>query len=875
MSEKIDKEIAFDEEVAEPLSLKGHREDRRRLSWYYAPSFLLLWLALFFAIVIPLFNRLPDRITIAEEPARLGEFVAERAERQLIEFERIGPKVVGSRANEVVTVAFLLNEVEKIRKELRNDLYELEVDVQLPSGGFLFGSMLSMYQGVQNVVVRLSARNSQRESYLLINSHFDSKPGSPGSGDDGTMVVVMLEVLRQMATSETPFENGIIFLFNGAEENGLQAAHGFITQHKWAANCKALINLEVGGSGGRDLLFQSGPNNPWLMKYYRQYAKHPFATTLAEETWQAGIIPSDTDFRIFRDYGNVPGLDIAQAYNGYVYHTAFDTFSVIPGRSIQNTGNNILALTRAYANASELYEKEESDDSHAVFFDFLGLFFVYYTESTGIILNCCIGVFSLVLVGFSLWRMVRQSEKVSLGQISLWFLIILGLHVAGAVLCFCLPLLMAAIFDAGDRSLTYFTSNWLVFGLYVFPAIIGLVLPLTLYFTLRPNDKLSHAYLIQMSLHAHYVLLALLILILTAVGIRSQYLCLISLIFYGGALLINLLSTLHDRGYYWSVLVVLLQVLPFCYFCYLFYMVLVVFFPITGRNGIGSNPDLIIALLCAFCTYFALGFVAQFINVFRWPKLILLGLGVVTFIFCMIAVSEVGFPYRPKTNVMRITFMQTNRIFYNYDGSVSHSDSGYYFVYQDRRGLTPLEDSGVNLTGLVSVEPDCDKYVMCGAPCFYFCGGVRNAGWLPREVVSPGEITLELLEKRISDTEHQIRFEFEVTGPPHMNIFIQPVGVAEVTDWSFERKLLDDPDTYQPPYNIFFSYGKDDSPLKFYIDIAKSDGDFSVPIVELGVVGHFISYDFKRDAEAEQFLTNLPDYVHAMEWPSIFKGYIF
>jgi len=164
----------------ESASLKGGPEDRRRLSWYYAPSFLLLWLALFFAIVIPLFNRLPDRITIAEEPARLGEFVAERAERLLYEFERIGPKVVGSQANEVETVAFLLNEVEKIRMELRNDLYELDIDVQLSTGGFLFSSMLNMYQGVQNVIVKLSAKNSQRESYLLINSHFDSKPGSPG-----------------------------------------------------------------------------------------------------------------------------------------------------------------------------------------------------------------------------------------------------------------------------------------------------------------------------------------------------------------------------------------------------------------------------------------------------------------------------------------------------------------------------------------------------------------------------------------------------------------------------------------------------------------------------------------------------------------------
>nr|XP_017033140.1 endoplasmic reticulum metallopeptidase 1-like [Drosophila kikkawai] len=857
----------------ESLSLKKESVGRQRLSWHYAPSFLLLWLSLFFAIVIPLYNRLPDKINASEESVKPGEFVAERAMSQLYVYDRIGPKVTGSYANEVKTVAFLLNEVEKIKEQMLSDLYEIEVDVQTPSGGFSFGSMVSMYQGIQNIVVKLNAKQSQSENYLLINSHFDSKPGSPSSGDDGTMVVVMLEVLRQMVISKTPFEHPIIFLFNGAEELGLQGSHGFITQHKWAANCKMVINLEVAGSGGRDILFQTGPNKPWLVKYYQHYAKHPFATTIAEEIFQGGLLPSDTDFRIFRDFGNVPGLDMAQINNGYVYHTVFDAFKVIPGRSVQNTGNNVLALVRAFSNASELYETENDDDGHTVFFDFLGLFFVYYTETTGIIMNYCFAVISLVLVGCSLWRMARQSEKVSLPQISLWFLIILGLHVVGVLLCFGLPLLMAVLFDAGDRSMTYFTSNWLVFGYYICPSVIGLVLPLTLYYTLKPNNKLSHGYHLQMSLHSHLVVQALLAIIFTAMGMRFQYLCLISMIFYGGALLINLVSTLQDRGNYWAVIVICLQVLPFCYFCYVIYMLLVVLIPITGRYGMGTNPDLMIALICGICTFFALGFIAQFINIFRWPKLILLGLGVVTFIFCMIAVSEVGFPYRPQTNVMRVNLVHTQRLFYEFDGSLSHSDSGYYFTYMDRRGLNPLKDSQLNLTGLVPIEPDCDKYVMCGAPCLYSCGSRKSARWLPRDsdVVTPGNIILRLLERTTNQPQNTVRYEFEVSGPPHMNIFVQPVGDSKVTDWSFVGNA---PEKAQPPYYVFFNYGIDDTPLKFSIELTKSDGDFSKPLLELAVVGHFISHDYDRDAEALKFLGDFPDYVFVVEWPSILKRYI-
>lgn len=136
------------------------------------------------------------------------------------------------------------------------------------------------------------------------------------------------------------------------------------------------------------------------------------------------------------------------------------------------------------------FSLQAHSEGHAVFFDFLGLFFVSYTETTGIILNCCIAVVSLTLVAVSLWRMARVSQ-VSLCKISAWFGIIFALHVLGMVFCLGLPLLMALLFDAGNQSLSYFTNTWLLFGLFICPAIIGLSFPTTLYYSLRKNVNIA------------------------------------------------------------------------------------------------------------------------------------------------------------------------------------------------------------------------------------------------------------------------------------------------------------------------------------------------------------------------------------------------
>ena len=212
--------------------------NRSKFGWYWAPLFIAFWFLLFYLAVIPSYHSFPETLTVNDEPSHPDSFIGERAETTLLKLSKIGPKVVGSAANEQVAVQFLLNEIDDIINAARLDIFKIEKDVQIASGNYVLWKMVNAYQSIQNVVVKITPRNSTSTSSLLINTHFDSVPGSSGAGDSGMMVAIMLETLRVISKGGTSIQHSIVFLFNGAEENPLQGSHAFITQHKWAKNVK-------------------------------------------------------------------------------------------------------------------------------------------------------------------------------------------------------------------------------------------------------------------------------------------------------------------------------------------------------------------------------------------------------------------------------------------------------------------------------------------------------------------------------------------------------------------------------------------------------------------------------------------------------------
>ncbi|RXN17245.1 endoplasmic reticulum metallopeptidase 1 [Labeo rohita] len=794
-----------------------------------------------------------------------GHFNAVRARKHLEQITSVGPRTVGSPENEITTVNYLLDQIEQIRNESKTGPHSITVDVQRPTGCFRISIYTSCYDHLTNIAVKLEQQTGAQH-FMLANCHFDSVANSPGASDDAVSCSVMLEVLHSLSNLSTPLKHGVIFLFNGAEETILQASHAFITQHPWAKQVRAFVNLEAAGVGGKELVFQTGPGNPWLVQAYARAAIHPFATVVGQEIFQSRLIPSVTDFRIFRDFGNIPGIDLAFIENGFLYHTKYDTPDRIHIDSIQRAGDNILSVLKHLMMSDELANSTEYRHGNMVFFDMLGLTMVVYTVHVGTIINYTVAIAAVIyLVG-------KCMLTSCVGCVSVRHVLCAAGRYMRDLVCAVLLLVLSWFFSVRTvlfvawlvtlmgRSMFWYTHFYAGICLYG-SAAIGITLLIHTLAKISCCRSVRRVDLADIFFDVSLLFWSCVLFFFTHRGWCSAYVPMIMVVF---PLICKLLLTklFRDRGasLLYSILYLTGLAVPYVYIMYFIRMIFEVFTPIQGRSTEEFSPDVIMASLVTGATIILSSYFIHFIYLSRSTKWILAVLGSVFMIMFVLVSCGVFFPYsgdlsspRPK----RVFVQHITRRFHTLDGSLQSSDSG-------------LCISDLDYTGMQHITPHIPQindsiYTYCQDYLPYY-GFPRKSWYLPAPEVSPkAPLEFKLLSRQ-EIRQGIIKMSFEVKGPSHMFLELSTRAGASLISWSFGDGML----LYGRNNFIFYSHGLDAPTWNFWLMFRSSlDED----MISLAITAHYFSGSDGHSEPLDSLLKRFPDWAFPSSWISTYHLY--
>jgi hypothetical protein len=236
----------------------------------------------------------------------------------------------------------------------------------------------------QNILARI--KGSRSDKTILVMSHYDSQPNTPGAGDDGVGVAAMMESIRLLKTQPT-LANDVLFLFTDLEECGLLGAEAFVDKYEKLDSIALVINLEARGNSGAGFTFEFSDFNGWMMREYRKAIERPFANSFAYEIYK--LMPNDTDFSMFRNT-NASGFNTALLYGYAYYHSMMDRVENLDLRSLQHLGDILTQSLQHFGNIS----LDNTKDEDMVFFTPIGSFMVLYPLVLDI---------PLILFAFFLW----------------------------------------------------------------------------------------------------------------------------------------------------------------------------------------------------------------------------------------------------------------------------------------------------------------------------------------------------------------------------------------------------------------------------------------------------------------------------------------
>ncbi|ESP05704.1 hypothetical protein LOTGIDRAFT_103045 [Lottia gigantea] len=824
------------------------------------PLLLLLHAILTFFVHNRL-NSFPQPLTIrGSEPS---DFVEERVRVTLDSLVSLGPRVTGSDAN-IKARDVILGVIEDVQRN-SNNVHQISINQQTVDGDFAIdfleaGHFTSAYKNIHNIMVKLTAKDKPSNHSLLVNCHYDSVHASPGASDDAVSCCVMLELLRSFSQHNQAFRHNVIFLFNGAEENVLQASHGFITKHKWGSSIRAFVNLEATGAGGWEMVFQTGPENPWLIRKYIDSVKYPSASIFSQEIFQTGKIPGDTDFRIFRDYGNIPGIDIAHIKYGYVYHTPNDLPRYIQPGCIQRGGENLYSLITSLISGDELVDPGPQKHGTVVFYDFIGYFMISYPMRMAVILN--VGIASLFLlviirkvkghnhIGENGIRYIKDLV-VSTVLVFLTWVVIIATNIG-----------LARLVTVLDKDMSWFTNISNIIWLYILPPIVSV---LSLHYCLKNTFyRTSNVWYIESLFHeANMLLWCIILLILTYCNIASASVLLFIIVF--PLLIRNQVFNFHfkEKNEWYTPIHISSLLIPTLYIIYLFNNLIGLVIPIMGRSGTDIIPDQTVAILLSVPLLLILSYNCGVVYVCSniGKCIILLSVISLTGIAAFVFTSH-GFPFSSNVedgSMQRAYFTHYDRIDHKLNSEPTFDNSYFWHVQLDYKGPKVFQ------TPEYSHIFKNASFVECNGP---FCSMpfllplIRKSVQMPApRLLGYKRADVQLID-RTKLSMDTIRLTFQVTGPDHITNFIMPREGVSVQRWSLEDgeplPIISLPIFQQPTYFIYYSYEtKPVVPWQFSI-ILHVRRDDNIPLLDYSVVGHYLHGKLQVSPAFSTLLQQLP-----------------
>lgn len=150
---------------------------------------------------------------------------------------------------------------------------------------------------------------------------------------------------------------------------------------------------------------------------------------------------------------------------------------------------------------------------------------------------------------------------------------------------------------------------------------------------------------------AQQLIFVIILIVMTAMSIRSAYMFVIVVIFFNASTIVNMI--VRFRSFHWIYIHLIGQILPIAYYSSFSLTTFSTFIPMQNRGSAESNPEFLIALFAVVVILMMSSFLTPLIAMMRRPFFYFGAIGIFWIITIIVSVTSVGFPYRAETSPQR------------------------------------------------------------------------------------------------------------------------------------------------------------------------------------------------------------------------------